>query len=171
VTSESGAAGGAADGLNEDVWQIVTGMAIAASAGDVTTYRALGRRLEGQVPTAVGYLDFLLGQTIVARLQVRKPSDEQLAALVEEASLGLALMGRFTRDDAMLTLREMFGSTPIPEAPKGIFFVMYASVLLGSLTRDPATELPRLRSWLRRKCAELVDREPGRFEYLRPSQP
>lgn len=157
------------DGLNERVWQAVTGMAIAAHSGDVTTFVDLGKQLEGQVPTAVGYLDFLLGQTVVKRFNVRKPSAEQLTALVDEASLTLSVMGRFSVEDATLTLREMFSSDPIPGATKGIFFVMYASILLGALMRDPVSELPVMRPWLRRKCAELVEREPGRFEYLRPS--
>jgi hypothetical protein len=157
------------DGLNDHVWDVVTGMAVAAQGGDVTTFAARGKQLEGRVPIAVGYLDFLLGQTVVARFNLRKPSDDQLYALADEASLALSLMGKFTVGQAALTLSEMFSSHPIPEAPKGIFFVMYASILLGALTHDPATELPPMRPWLRRKCAELTEREPGRFEYLRPS--
>jgi hypothetical protein len=157
------------DGLNDPVWQVVTGMAVAAHSGDVPTFAALGKQLEGQVPTAVGYLDFLLGQTVVTRLNLGKPSDDQLRALADEASPALSLMGEFTVEQAALALREMFSSVPIPEAPKGIFFVMYASILLGTLTRDPAAELPPMRPWLLRKCTELTEREPDRFEYLRPS--
>jgi hypothetical protein len=107
----------------------------------------------------------------VTRLGVRKPSEQELSKVVAEASLTMAVMGRFTEDDAALALREMFSGRPIPEAPKGIFFVMYASVLLGALCGDPTTDLPGLRSWLRRKCTELVQREPGSFEYLRPIEP
>jgi hypothetical protein len=114
------------------------------------------------------YLNLLLGQTIVNRLGVPRPDDHHVIDLVRDASLCLASMGKFTEHDATLVIREMFTSTPIEQAPKGIFFVMYASIMLGVLCHDPANELPTLRPWLIRKCAALLSREPGRFEYLRP---
>lgn len=162
------AAARGADGLNEHVWQTVVAMAIAARALDPTVYAARGKTLEGQVQTAVGYAHFLLGRVMVQRLNLDKPSEHQLVELLSEATGYLAVMGKFTQEDAMLVAREQFGGL-IDGAPRGIFFVMYATILLGALCDDPARDLTALRPWVRAKCDAMTTRYPGRFEYLRLS--
>lgn len=163
----------AGDGLNETVWETIAVMAGAARGGDATSFFELAKVLKPHGPTAIVYTRLLLGQTVVRRLEVANPTDQQLRSLVQEASLNLRVLGRFTDNEAELTLRDLFADTasPVADAPAGSAFVLYGIALLGALMQDPATDLASVRPYVVRKCSQLAESKPDSLGFLRGSAP
>lgn len=158
------------DGLNEEVWQAIVAMAVAAHAGDSDKWGAAARRTKSDGRTAAVYLRWLLGQTIVKRLATAKPSNDDLHSLAKSIEPQLKEIGRFDPHSAEQLLRELFASEPIESAPEGAYFIVYAGAILGLLLNStPENELSAMRSYIVRKCAMWARRDPEKFGFLLPS--
>jgi hypothetical protein len=156
--------------LNDHVWDTVIAMAVAAHALDPASCASRGKQLKGRVATAVGYAQFLLGLVVRQRLEVDKPSDDQLVELASETVGYLSAMGEFAQENVVVILRELFDGL-VEGSPRGIYFVMYATVMLGALCDDPAYDLAALRPAVRAKCLAMTTRYPGQFDCLGLSDP
>jgi hypothetical protein len=152
--------GHSADGLDDQVWQILRVAVIAAGRGDVPATHMATRRFDTDVPVdgrASTYIWWLLRYR-VAQLVGRRPTAEDLQEIAARQldKFGVLITDISVLEDVLLTVWHL---APPEREVKAGRFVVAGVAALGVLLDDPVADLEAVRldlaAWWQKNLAKF----------------